>query len=119
MSPIPRHAVKLTQRIRNPTLRNLTLCLIEDASQKPDLAHFTIAILKQATIDTVGSGLQYLTSLTLTETHRTRAIPTSNHTPQHCLQPRNNSKTTRLKRLTVTGASYLRHIELSSCSRSF
>jgi hypothetical protein len=31
MPPIPRHAVKLTQRIRNPTLRNLTLSLIEDA----------------------------------------------------------------------------------------
>ncbi|CAI7614268.1 hypothetical protein N7478_001329 [Penicillium angulare] len=46
MSPIPRHAVKLTQRIRNPTLRNLTLSLIEEATQKPDLAHFTIAILK-------------------------------------------------------------------------
>ncbi|KAJ5181535.1 hypothetical protein N7449_011682 [Penicillium cf. viridicatum] len=46
ISPIPRHAVKLTQRIRNPTLRNLTLSLIEVASQKPDLAHFTIAILK-------------------------------------------------------------------------
>lgn len=46
MSTIPRHAVKLTQIIRNPTLRNLTLSLIEEASQKPDLAHFTIAILK-------------------------------------------------------------------------
>lgn len=46
MSPIPRHAVKLTQRIRNSTLRNLTLNLIEEASQKPDLAHFTIATLK-------------------------------------------------------------------------
>jgi hypothetical protein len=46
MSPIPRHAVKLTQRIRNSDLRNLTLSLIEDATQKPDLAHFTIAILK-------------------------------------------------------------------------
>ncbi|KAJ6122813.1 hypothetical protein N7512_005278 [Penicillium capsulatum] len=48
MSPIPRQAVKLTQRIRNSTLRNLTLSLIEDASQKPDLAQFTVAILKQA-----------------------------------------------------------------------
>lgn len=46
MSPIPRHAVKLTQRIRSPTMRNLTLSLIEEATQKPDLAHFTIAILK-------------------------------------------------------------------------
>lgn len=46
MSPIPRNLVKLTQRIRNPTLRNLTLSLIEEATQKPDLAHFTIATLK-------------------------------------------------------------------------
>ncbi|KAG5301303.1 hypothetical protein I7I48_01270 [Histoplasma ohiense] len=46
MSPIPRQAIRLTQRIRNPTLRSLTLGLIEDASKKPDLAHFPIAILK-------------------------------------------------------------------------
>ncbi|KAK9243962.1 hypothetical protein V1506DRAFT_347311 [Lipomyces tetrasporus] len=45
MSPIPRQLVKFTQRIRNPALRNLTLNLIEEASQKPDLAHFTIVIL--------------------------------------------------------------------------
>ncbi|QSS61108.1 hypothetical protein I7I51_03280 [Histoplasma capsulatum] len=87
MSPISRQAVKLTQRIRNPTLRNLTLSLIEDASQKPDLAHFTIAILK---------------NLTMAETHRIRVIPTSSLTPQHCLQPRNNSKTTKLRQLTST-----------------
>jgi len=46
MSPIPRNLVKFTQRIRNPALRNLTLSLIEEATQKPDLAHFTIATLK-------------------------------------------------------------------------
>ncbi|GAM44034.1 hypothetical protein TCE0_060f19332 [Talaromyces pinophilus] len=46
MSPIPRSLVKFTQRIRNPALRNLTLSLIEEATQKPDLAHFTIATLK-------------------------------------------------------------------------
>ncbi|KAA8641519.1 uncharacterized protein ATNIH1004_011655 [Aspergillus tanneri] len=46
MSPIPRNLVKFTQRIKNPVLRNLTLNLIEEASQKPDMAHFTIAILK-------------------------------------------------------------------------
>ncbi|KAL4921838.1 hypothetical protein BDW62DRAFT_173491 [Aspergillus aurantiobrunneus] len=46
MSPIPRNLVKLTQRIRNPALRNLTLNLIEEASQKPDLDHFTNATLK-------------------------------------------------------------------------
>ena len=46
MSPIPRNLVKLTQRIRNPALRNLTLNLIEEASQKPDLSRFTIATLK-------------------------------------------------------------------------
>ena len=48
MSPIPRNLVKFTQRIRNPALRNLTLNLIEEASQKPDLSRFTIATLKQA-----------------------------------------------------------------------
>ncbi|KAJ5683647.1 hypothetical protein N7462_006812 [Penicillium macrosclerotiorum] len=46
MSPIPRHAVKFTQRIRNSILRNRTLTLIETATEKPDLAHFTIATLK-------------------------------------------------------------------------
>ncbi|KAJ9314128.1 hypothetical protein DTO271D3_5605 [Paecilomyces variotii] len=46
MSPIPRNLVKFTQRIRNSTLRNLTLNLVEEASQKPDLAHFTTALLK-------------------------------------------------------------------------
>ncbi|THC87449.1 hypothetical protein EYZ11_013106 [Aspergillus tanneri] len=49
MSPIPRNLVKFTQRIKNPVLRNLTLNLIEEASQKPDMAHFTIAILKPHT----------------------------------------------------------------------
>lgn len=46
MSPIPRHAVKFTQRIRNAVLRNRTLTLIETATVKSDLAHFTIATLK-------------------------------------------------------------------------
>ena len=48
MSPIPRNLIKLTLRIRNPALHNLTLNLIEEASQKPDLAHFifTNATLK-------------------------------------------------------------------------
>ncbi|QKX62108.1 uncharacterized protein TRUGW13939_09264 [Talaromyces rugulosus] len=46
MSPIPRNLVKFTQRIHNPALRNLTLTLIEEATRKPDLAHFTIATLK-------------------------------------------------------------------------
>ncbi|GLB05558.1 hypothetical protein AtubIFM57258_000847 [Aspergillus tubingensis] len=46
MSPIPRHVVKFTQRIRNPAVRNLTLSLIEEATKQPDLAHFTIATLK-------------------------------------------------------------------------
>ncbi|PWY96162.1 hypothetical protein BO94DRAFT_561731 [Aspergillus sclerotioniger CBS 115572] len=49
MSPIPRHVVKLTQRIHNPALRNLTLSLIEQASHQPDLSHFTIATLKNPT----------------------------------------------------------------------
>lgn len=46
MSPIPRTLVRLTQRIRNPTLRNRTLNLIERATQEPDLTHFTQAMLK-------------------------------------------------------------------------
>jgi hypothetical protein len=46
MSPIPRNLVKFTQRICNPDLRNLTLSLIEEVTQKPDLAYFTIATLK-------------------------------------------------------------------------
>ncbi|EDN07450.1 predicted protein [Histoplasma mississippiense (nom. inval.)] len=67
MSPISRQAVKLTQRIRNPTLRNLTLSLIEDASQKPDLAHFTIAILKNPSHTSHTDLKPYATALFATE----------------------------------------------------
>ncbi|KAJ5168517.1 uncharacterized protein N7482_004111 [Penicillium canariense] len=67
MSPIPRHAVKLTQRIRSPNLRNLTLSLIEDASQRPDLAHFTIAILKNPSHTSHTDLKPYATALFATE----------------------------------------------------
>ncbi|KAI9701738.1 MAG: hypothetical protein M1820_006366 [Bogoriella megaspora] len=46
MSPIARSMVKFTQRIRNNDLRNQTLKLVEQATQSPELAHFTQAILK-------------------------------------------------------------------------
>jgi hypothetical protein len=46
MSPIARHLVQMTQRIRDATKRNNTLKLIEEATKKPDLAHFTVALLK-------------------------------------------------------------------------
>lgn len=46
MAPIARHAVKFTQRITNGPLRTKTLNLIEEATKRPDLNHFTAALLK-------------------------------------------------------------------------
>ncbi|KAI0140537.1 hypothetical protein GGR57DRAFT_487883 [Xylariaceae sp. FL1272] len=46
MSPIPRAAVKFTQRIKNQDVRKKTLTLIEMATMQPDLSHFTGAVLK-------------------------------------------------------------------------
>ncbi|KAF2235378.1 hypothetical protein EV356DRAFT_500641 [Viridothelium virens] len=44
MSPIARSMVQFTQRIRNQDVRDKTLKLIEQATQSPELAHFTKAI---------------------------------------------------------------------------
>ncbi|KAF2449340.1 hypothetical protein P171DRAFT_480429 [Karstenula rhodostoma CBS 690.94] len=49
MSPIAHSAVKFTQRIRNSQLRHLTLNLVHEATKQPDLAHFTVAKLKNPT----------------------------------------------------------------------
>lgn len=46
MSPIARSAVRFTQRTKNTELRKKTLALIEEATEKPELAHFTRALLK-------------------------------------------------------------------------
>ncbi|KAI9733991.1 MAG: hypothetical protein M1834_002648 [Cirrosporium novae-zelandiae] len=46
MASIARSGVKFTQRLRDQALRNSTLSLIEEATTKPDLAHFTRAMLK-------------------------------------------------------------------------
>ncbi|OAL43435.1 hypothetical protein IQ07DRAFT_605760 [Pyrenochaeta sp. DS3sAY3a] len=45
MSPIARYLIQITQRIKDATKRNNTLKLMEEATKKPELAHFTTAIL--------------------------------------------------------------------------
>ncbi|KAH0337999.1 hypothetical protein KCU81_g7809, partial [Aureobasidium melanogenum] len=46
MAPIAKQAIKLTQRLNRGPVRTLSLNLIEEATKKPDLAHFTRAELR-------------------------------------------------------------------------
>ncbi|KAF2628839.1 hypothetical protein BU25DRAFT_409864 [Macroventuria anomochaeta] len=67
MSPIAHSAVKFTQRIRNSNLRHLTLNLIHEATKQPELAHFTVAKLKNPTHTSHTDSKQHTTVLLATE----------------------------------------------------
>ncbi|KAF2875292.1 hypothetical protein BDV95DRAFT_604048 [Massariosphaeria phaeospora] len=67
MSPIARHLVQMTQRIRDTTKRSNTLKLIEEATKKPDLAHFTSAILKNPSHTSHSDPTPHATALLATD----------------------------------------------------
>ncbi|UPX16753.1 uncharacterized protein EKO05_0007139 [Ascochyta rabiei] len=67
MSPIAHSAVKFTQRIRDTVLRHKTLNLIHQATKQPDLAHFTVATLKNPTHTSHTDSRQHATVLLATE----------------------------------------------------
>ncbi|EON65279.1 hypothetical protein W97_04517 [Coniosporium apollinis CBS 100218] len=72
MSPIPRYAVRLTQRIKNSAFRNRTLDLVEEATKQPDLAHFTRAILKNPAHTSHTDPREHATAMLATEEQAAR-----------------------------------------------
>ncbi|KAI1425416.1 hypothetical protein F5Y12DRAFT_795940 [Xylaria sp. FL1777] len=65
--PISRYAVRLTQRITDYNMRNITLNLIEIATRKPDLAGYTIATLMNPSHTSNSDPRPHVTALLATE----------------------------------------------------
>ncbi|EMF10932.1 uncharacterized protein SEPMUDRAFT_150880 [Sphaerulina musiva SO2202] len=67
MSPIARSAIKLTQKLRDSAYRTQMLDLVQEAINKPELAHFTVATFKNASHTSPSDPREHATVFLATE----------------------------------------------------
>ncbi|KAI0906921.1 hypothetical protein F4823DRAFT_605340 [Ustulina deusta] len=67
MSPISRYSVRMTRNIRDPDVLDMSLNLIEAATQQPDLARFTVATLLNSSHTSGSDRRPHVTALLATD----------------------------------------------------